>query len=199
MTLGLFDDPADAREDAPPSPPGASDLAVVLTELLTFARERGTAQRTLERGLRVTAYHRDGDVGLTLTRPDDPQGPSAEEATICALHAGWRHASIEPYATRDGRPGWHVRPTAKPEPSAKPDVKLEPASRTAMIAALVENANPAFSEAMRAQYESALRAQSDADLKDFFEWEVRLLPACECRACATRRHRLTSVNVSCTL
>lgn len=68
-------------------------LAEVLEELFDEAARKGlTIYRRLGSGLMLGARVNGKTKMLVLSRPNNPKGPSTQEAHTCAKHAGWGDA-----------------------------------------------------------------------------------------------------------
>jgi hypothetical protein len=83
-------------EDEPAPPPHVNALAQTLARITQAAWASGKPERTtLSKGLTITAFLRDDELLLALTREDGE--PSLDEAEIVARDAGWpgRHVVRE--------------------------------------------------------------------------------------------------------
>lgn len=164
--------------DAPPATAVVTDLTRVLADLTRHARADGSASTTLTRGLRVTVYHRDTQLGLTLTRPEGDAPPGEDEAHICARHAGWSAYTVEAFRTRDDRPGWHVRLTnSAGEASDEDSGKLDSTERARMIDALV-HANSLYSDHLRDLRRAYLASAKDSEIRAQHQALERLRTCC---------------------
>jgi hypothetical protein len=188
-------------EDEPTPPLQVSALAQTLARITQAVWASGKRETVrLSRGLTVTAFLRDDELLLALTREDGE--PSLDEAEIVARDAGWSGYQVDRERGASGRMGLLLtRADHSPPPALVPattdpcqairrlfkadrkktltqevweDVKGTSTPRAEMVAVLLSRPNrsypPDLAQQAAAARASYLKALSIPDLLDELDW-----------------------------
>lgn len=151
-----------------PTPPGAGQLAAVLSGLFRASRQSGEPQvHVLSHGLQLTVGTAKGDV-IGLSRKAGE--PSPEEAHVTAAHAGWREYASE-WRTVRGVRMLLIRPHTEAPAGPAPDTD-PPDARIREL--LLDPSAPwwhaSLSPWMRELRAAAVQAMTRDELRTEYAW-----------------------------